>query len=612
MKAVDLLVKKTLPKDLQDEDLGSLDAKGIENLMRRIATTHPEDYARLSKEIGDIGRLAAYRQGATLSSADLRVPGLDRDALLARMDTQIAKLNPKDPEYDKKRTEIWQDTISQLQKQVTSKAISQGSNLAHTVLSGARGKPAQLRAMVATPGLYEDAKGRTIPLFVRHSFADGLRPAELLAGTYGARTAVISTKKNTAKGGDWGKQLAQAAASVVVTKDDCGTSNGIDLDPEDPSLRGRVLAVDTAGMPAGTILGKTELATLRRRGKKVLVRSVTTCENAEGVCAKCVGVHFDNKLPSIGDSVGGTAASALYEPVIQAGLNVKHQSGMSAGGKKEYAGLPYLTQFSQVPKAFKDRAALSEKDGVVETVEDAPQGGKYITVSGEKHYVLPGMGVSVAPGDAVERGDQLSEGFISPADVVRLQGLGAGRRYFAEGLKKVLDASGQPANLKNTELVARAVVNNVVVEDPEGVGDYLPDDSVSYDTLASRWVPPKSASLKKLDEAKGQYLHAPALHYTIGTRLGRRELKRLKGAGIPLVTASPEKPGFEPEMVRLRAATHGKNDWLAAQSTSYLKKQLLDAAYRGGDADVESSIHFAPRLAIGEDFGKNTHRTGKF
>ena len=51
--------------------------------------------------------------------------------------------------------------------------------------------------MLSTPGLYTDANDNVIPLFIRNSFAEGLRPAEYLAGTYGARKSVLCLHQDT-------------------------------------------------------------------------------------------------------------------------------------------------------------------------------------------------------------------------------------------------------------------------------------------------------------------------------------------------------------------------------------------------------------------------------
>jgi hypothetical protein len=1013
LKALQLAVNAILPEDLRDY-ARKYDMKGVSDLMSLVAERHPELYEKVSKDISDIGRNAAYRQGETLRLSDMHVRSLGKKRILEGMDAAIAKLDRNDPGFGEKRGRIWLEAVDAIQKDATGSAFAEGNNLANSIVSGARGKPAQLRAMLSTPGLYADHKGNTIPLFVRHSFGEGLRPAELLAGTYGARTSVMcleehtgvrmadgtekrikdivagewvmgaskdgdmfpvrvvrvfeqgkqpvyrysgkrvnnsedysvectsehkflfsdkrtyqrqrsrflrgngppplpetrhdysiyavgekrkmgqsfklaqkivkqaeghdadallvglltgdgcltgrsrllfscadkrliddlnavleptelvmrpraglqyelcqknytpllnksivkgvqgfvpggksrfrllledaglagcyayekdlpkgiqnwddakvasylagiiatdgsiyfsgaqkaprvgfafsskkltcglrellrarfgiyasvvteratggfgsstelrkhpmwefcisadcdlktlwallppipgvkedrrkkaegyrltqlnpfpkvliktaeflgvkqcfdlevehpdhlfvlangmvtsnSSKKATAKGGDWGKQLAQAAAHLVVTERDCGTANGTDLDPEDPSLKGRVLAVSAAGIPAGTLIGKKELALLRKEGRPVVARSVLSCQAGKGVCARCVGRFHENRFPHIGESVGATSAHAVSEPVAQGALNVKHLGGISSG-KKVYSGFDYISQFTQVPEAFRDRAVVAELDGTVEDVSEAPQGGFHVTVSGERHYVPPGHEVSVKPGEEVESGQDLAEGLKSPADVVRLRGLGEGRRYYADRLKQMLDDSGMEADLRNTEMVARAVLDEVVVTDPDGLGDYLPDDAASYGEVMRNWAPPKEAARMPVQAAKGKYLQSPALHYTVGTRITPSVAARLEKAGFPAVDAADKAPGFSPEMSRLRTATHAANDWMSSMHTSYLKKQLVDSAARGTDSNVAENLHFAPRMAIGEGFAKNVGVTGMF
>jgi hypothetical protein len=65
-------------------------------------------------------------------------------------------------------------------------------------------------------------------------------------------------------------------------------------------------------------------------------------------------------------------------------------------------------------------------------------------------------------------------------------------------------------------------------------------------------------------------------------------------------------------MIRLQSAAHNNPDWLASQFTSHLKKQLSEHAIRGSDTNIESNVHFVPRLAVGENFGTKVNETGKF
>lgn len=613
MKAIQLLVNSQLPPDLRDYNR-EFDSKSIGSLMAEVARKYPDQYERISKAISDIGRKASYFQGESLTLNDNR-PVIDRDKILAEMDIEIdeAKRTSLDKDdFDSKKIGIWSKFNDRIQKETSTEALARKNNLAYSVMSGARGKPAQLKMMLSTPGLYTDAQDNIIPLFVRTSFAEGLRPAEYLAGTYGARKSVLSTKRATAKGGDLAKQMVQSAANLVVSENDCGAANGIDLDSDDKSLRGRVLARDAGNIPAGTVLDKNSLANIRKQGaEKIIVRSAMTCQSKEGVCARCMGLNALGKFPARGDAVGITAAQSIGEPITQGALNVKHQGG-AAGADRRYAGFSVINQFVQTPDTFPDKAVLSKIEGQVNSVIEAPQGGFYITVDNEPHYIAPGYPVTVKVGDRVEAGDMMSEGLADPGEVVELRGLGEGRKYYSDKLKQLLDDSGMEADRRNTELMARAALDHLQITDVKEDDEYLPDDVVSYSYFANRYTPPKDTTKFKSDKAVGTYLQSPALHYTIGTKITPKIANHLKSSGFEEVFASQDSPTFKPHMVRLRAATHHGTDWLASMHTSYLKKQLSDSAIRGEESNVENNIHFAPRLAIGTNFGENIEQTGKF
>jgi DNA-directed RNA polymerase subunit beta' len=613
MKAIQLLVNSQLPPDLRDYSR-ELDAKSLGALMADVARKYPEQYERISKAISDIGRKASYFQGESLTLNDNR-PVIDKAKILQEMDNEIdaaRKETTNKDEFESQRGRIWEKYNQRIQTDTSREALLQKNNLAYSVMSGARGKPPQLKMMLSTPGLYTDAQDNVIPLFVRHSFAEGLRPAEYLAGTYGARKAVLSTKRATAKGGDLAKQMVQSAANIVVTENDCGVANGVDLEPDDKSLRGRVLARSVGNLKAGSVLDKQALAYIHKAGvKNVIARSPMTCQSREGVCSKCMGLNAVGKFPSKGESVGITAAQAIGEPITQGALNVKHQGG-AAGASRRYAGFGVINQFVQTPETFPDKAILAKKDGSVTSIVEAPQGGYYVMVDNEPHYVANGYPVTVKVGDRLEAGDAMAEGLADPGEIVELRGLGEGRRYYADKLKELLDDSGMEADRRNTELMARAALDHLQITDLEEGSEYLPDDVVSYSYFANRYTPPPSTKRVSTNSSVGTFLQSPALHYTIGTRVTPKIAQRLNDAGFNEVFASKDSPSFKPHMVRLRAASHYGTDWLASMHTSYLKKQLSDSAIRGEESDVENNVHFAPRLAIGANFADNIEQTGKF
>lgn len=614
MKAVRLLVESQLPPELRNYNR-DYTAGGFNDLLADIGRQRPEMYSELIGKIADIGREASFTQGETLTLDDLR-PVMDREGAFAFMDNEIRNAkreSASDEEFKAKRMKIWARTADDLEKATQKGGMAVGNNMAYAVVSGARGKPAQLKAMLTTPGIYADAKGVPVPLFVRRSHAEGLRPAEYLASTFGARSTVISTKNSTAKGGDLAKQMVSVAAPIVVTSRDGGDDNGIDLDIDDASLRYRVLAQAEGGWPAGTVLSTRVIADLKRKGvKDLLVHSPLTDTSVQGISAWSVGGVDGGKLPGIGDARGITSAQAIGEPITQMALNAKHQGGV-AGTKKTFAGFDVINQLVQSPEAFADRAAVSEVDGTVTDVKEAPQGGKIVRVNDEEHYVPPGYDITVKLGDKVEAGDQLSDGIIDPHDIVRLRGLGEGRKYYAQRLKQALDDSGIKTDLKHTEMIARAALDHVSITDPDGIGDYLPDDVVSYNAIASNYVPPAHAVQEHPEKSIGMFLQQPALHYTIGTRITPRIAAHMaKYPRFSKVAVTKDAPGFTPEMSRLRTASHSSNDWLAKGQSSYISKNLIESAVRGEDTNIGENVHFAPRLAVGVGFGDNAFTTGKF
>lgn len=771
MKAVHLLINSYLPEDLRSEDR-TYTVKELNELMHQVATQHPDQFDNVLRKISNTGRKASYLQGETITLQDLATP-FDKKALFAQMDDEIKAL-PKDKDFKKNRREIYQKYNQLMEKLTSENALKNRNNISMSVLSGARGKSAQLKAMITSPGTYSDYKGNPIDVFSRESFAEGITPTTFAASSFGTRSSVISTKVSTAKGGDWAKQMAQVAADMVIRKEDCGAHNGLVLDIDDKSLKGRVLARETAGFKPGTLITRDVLAKMRKeKVKDVEARSPLTCGVHNGLCSKCVGRFYNGgKWAKVGQHVGVAASTVSGEPVTQMALciagfeyvnrpdgskirirniepgqevcaadkhghittakvlnvfdqgikqvrtftfesilangrpilhedgtvsytptvrgqvtvtctedhkflytdgtvapikdiydsgklnkvllmedmrpailieaseafeehcydievdhpdhlfvltsglicsnSAKHTAGMTQS-KKTYSGLGVIQQFTQSPEKFKDEGTVATVDGKVEKIEEAPQGGMYVTIKGKKHYILPGHEVEVKEGQELEAGDQLAEGLVDPEDIVKYKGLGEGRKYWAERLGKILEDSGTPSDKRNLEVLARAAIRHVRVTNQDGMGDYLPDDVVDYNALQASYRPDEETTrLVRPKDAVGKYLQVPVLHYTIGTRITPKVAKFIQEHGHDKISVEDAAPSFKPEMIRLRTASHSNPDWMASMGTSYLTKQLNEAATEGDDTNVKHNADWRPRLAYGAGFGKGIDTTGEF
>lgn len=758
MKAIQYLINSVLPEDIRDYTR-TYDTKSINELQSLIAEKYPDRYRDIMDKLMDIARKSVYYSGQTLKLSDFKPP-FDKEAALEEMhkEVQFLRRNIKDENKKNKAImEVYERYATKLEKDTLNAAKEKHNNLYNSVSSGARGSPFQLKALITTPALYTDYKGRTIPFFVKKSFGEGLSIPEYLASTYGTRASTIAIKKSTAKFGGWGKSLFRPVANMMITSKKDLSNNGIDLDIDDSSLYGRVLARPAGGFAEGTVVDRDVLNSLKTKGvKTVIVHSPIATVSPEGISAEAFGLDYNKRLPRIGEFHAGiAAATSISEPAIQGGLclhqdtevmlwsqqfkkikdlkpgekvisiskdgkslvpeeiisvidqnirNVyevifsvddieysvvctrqhrfkiygelkdlpvqeifdsnlcldvrgdpakitqiryvglqhcfdieisgdthlfvlkngllshnssKHEAGGFKGKKRTFSGFNYINQFFESPEHYKSRAPLAESDGRVERITPAPQGGTYIVVNGIEHYADPDSHIEVKEGQEVEQGDQLADGLVDLEDVIRLRGLGEGRRVFVETGKQLLDDSNAPAHKRNLEVLARGIVDKVEITDPDGLGDYLPGDIVSYNALEASYVPDKDAKKVKINDKnvnlKGKYLQAPVLHYTIGTKLTNKMLDHIKRTGITdELYVSDNEPGFSPVYVRLREVPNkGNTDFLERANAPYQAKNYVESAVRGYKTNIKDNIDPFVRMSM-PDFAENVDKTGRF
>ena len=612
-----IIVNNTLPKKYRDYNR-ILDKGAIEDLLAQIALNDPSEYKDASAKLMRVGNQASFDGGTTLRLSDVASP-IDRSALFDAIDKQENRIRSLKTLTNKEKAALIDDLYDQAYSAIkddTYKAgISKNNPLAMQVKSKARGNQDQLSAMISTPGIYQDSKGNNVRMFIKHSYAEGLSPAELWAGSYGARLGVVSSKFATRKGGELGKLLSSASIDEVVTEDDCGTTSGLPVKADDPDNLGCVLACPVAGFKSGTIITKEVLSAIKNKGvDDIVVRSPVTCGSKDGVCSKCCGIRENGKFPEIGYNLGVNAASALAERIAQGALNTKH-SGKKLKGRGHYQGFDMIKSMVTVPKTYNDAAVVASLDGKVEKIEDAPQGGKYIYIDGTSHYVAPGYDILVKEGDALEAGDQLSDGVINPVDAVKYKGLGEGRRYFTNRFTQAFRDSGYGVSRRNVEAVARTLMDDVSIDSEDAEGQMLPGDVVSYSRWSFGYKPRKDSIIGTPNSLVGKYLEQPAMHYTIGTRITKRVADDLKKHKINQIMANDNEVGVTPFMQSVVKSTGDTNDWMARLGTTYLKSRLIEDAQTGSISNAHSTNPI-PGIAKGIEFGNyfdpGVHRSGGF
>lgn len=608
-----LLVNEALPPEMRDYDR-VLTKKTMSGLATDLAKNHPEKYREVMKRLHDIGRDAGYTtNGLSFGLKDIK-PTLAARHVQLRMQNQMrdifADRRLDEKQRNVKLLELAQSAQQELLDKVYKEAEGQDNPLVHQIAGSGVGNKFQLNSILGADMQYLDHRGEPIPIPVLRGYSQGLRPVEYFAGAFGTRKGVIDLKTATADAGFYGKQLAQMTHRLLVTADDdddtdeerrmAAEERGYPTDVDDPDNEGALLARAVGPYKRNTILTPKILRDLKESGAKdILVRSpIVGGPGDGGVYAKDVGYREKGRLPPVGDYVGIAAAQALSEPVTQSQISSKHSGGV--GGAGAISGFKALNALVQVPKKYPDGAAHAQLDGRVQEIRPAPQGGHYVQINGQDHYVPTERELAVKKGDELEAGDVISNGMPNPSEIVRHKGIGEGRRYFVQAMRQVMGNSGITAHRRNIELLARGLVNHVRLTDE--YGDYVPDDVVPYSAIERNWTPREGSVAAAPSSLSGHYLEKPVLHYSIGTKIGKNVLSNLNKYGVKTVQAHKEPPPFQPEMVRGMANISNDPDWMTRMLGSYQEKGLMNSVQRGLSSDTAGSS-YVPALAQGEQFG---------
>lgn len=607
-----LMLNEALPEDLRDY-ARKLDAKGTKELLRVVADKYPDKYRDIVKRLSDIGKDVSTYEGSSITLASMnpaKVKQLVIPALRARVDEIINDDSLSHQQKDDMVLEETQKLLGKLDDAVHKESSEEGNPLATFIDSGARGNKSQLNQMRGSMLLVSDHMGHPIPVPILNSFAEGLDPVELWGTSYGVRRGYVDIKQATPKAGFFGKQLANAAHRLIIRSEKPLAGTGLPVDATDTDNEGAVLAKDYGNFKAGTIITPRIQKQLAGLYKTILVHSPIASPIAGGGISQwAAGVRERGGLAPIGDNVGIAAAQAISEPLSQSVISSKHIAGVVGGGTahgagaETQAGFKAVNQMANIPQTYENQATVANLDGSIGKIEDAPQGGKYVWIGNEQHYVAPGLELTVKPGQQMEAGDVLSAGLPNPSEIVKHKGIGEGRRYFMQAMHQTLKNGGVRVNRRNVELISRALINHVRVTGNSGPNGALPDDILEYDDYAARYTPRQGTQMSKSVLAKGKYLEQPVLHYSIGTRITPRVMDTLKEHDVNEIMVHNDVPEFEPEMQRAMDSMSRDPDWMTRMGGFHLQKSLLDSVHRGGVSEEHGTSYF-PTLAKGVEFGK--------
>lgn len=589
-----ILLKDIIPSDIDIE--GVVEKDNLDKLFQELAVKHPEDYVDILDKLNRVALNAATRYGDTtsISLSDLDLPPRLKE-YRKRLQERVNKIAQDSRLSAAQKNERMVKLMTKVADEVRTKVMTEGEKTGNkfvfTGTHGFRGNPVQLTQLLFGDLIMADHKGRPVPIPGLHGYGEGVTPAEFWAGTYGSRAGYAGVQLNTQESGYFTKQLAMLPHRVKITGNDCGAKEvGISVDPENPDIIGHVLAESVAGLPANKIITAKDLPKLKDRDD-VLVRSLLTCQQPEGVCQKCAGVRETGRYPSIGEHIGVESARLVGEPLTQAALSSKHVGGIVGKTDTQARGFNAVQQVFAVPKNFKGKAVLAPVDGSITQITKAPQGGQYVMVGTEQVFVPEDRELQVQKGDKVEPGDVLSSGLVNPSEIAEYKGIGAGREYFLKQFHEMLKENGVKVHMRNLEPIVREFFNRVEITSPEGYDMYGPGDVVPYSDIQRIYKSRPDAYVKDVKYAKGKYLEKPVLEYSIGTKVTPAVVRRLKAKGINKALVNDNPPPFKAKVVRLEDVLKTDPDFKAKMGAWGIKKSFLESAQQGGESPHKNTSY---------------------
>ncbi len=293
--------------------------------------------------------------------------------------------------------------------------------------SGARGSAAQIRQLAGMRGLMAKPDGSIIETPITANFREGLNVLQYFNSTHGARKGLADTALKTANSGYLTRRLVDVAQDLVVTEDDCGTSDGLLMTPHieggdivEPlgeRILGRVVAEDVLkpgsdseiAVPAGTLIDEAWVKRLEVMNvDEMRVRSPITCETRHGICSKCYGRDLGRgHLVNKGEAVGVIAAQSIGEPGTQLTMRTFHIGGAASRN----AAADSVTVKNKGSIRLLNLKSVERKDGTLVAVSRSGQ----LAIADEfgrerERYKLPyGAMISVKDGDQVEAGQTVAK-----------------------------------------------------------------------------------------------------------------------------------------------------------------------------------------------------------
>ena len=479
--------------------------KIIDQVFKRYKTT---ETSTMLDSLKDLGFKYSTIAGITISMADV-VTSNDKDRIVGESQKLVDKINKQykrglitEEERFNKVIETWNEAKDQVQAELEEIANKEVDNPIFMMMhSKARGNISNFTQIAGMRGIMAKPDGSSVEIPVLSNFKEGLSVAEFFLSTHGARKGSADTALKTADSGYLTRRLVDVSQDMIVREEDCGTDQGVvvrDFINEKTgavieSLRDRIVGrfANKKIIHPETkevIVDKLEMITESLADKiidagitEVEIRTVLTCNTVNGVCQKCYGRNLaTGNLVEIGEAVGVMAAQSIGEPGTQLTMRTFHTGGV-AGGEDITQGLPRVQELFEARNP-KGKATIAEIDGKVTNIKE--DHGKFkISITNKletkEHVTNYGAKLCVEKGDEVVCGDKLTEGAISPKELLAVTDPLTTQEYILKEVQHTYRSQGVDIADKHVEIIARRMISKIRIVEG-GDTNLLPGSLVNF------------------------------------------------------------------------------------------------------------------------------------
>jgi len=243
-------------------------------------------------------------------------------------------------------------------------------------------------------------------------------------------------------------------------------------------------------------------------------------------------------------------------------------------------GLPRVTELFEARNPS-NPAIVSEINGEV-IMGKIKRGNREIIIkhrSGiEKHYLVPlTKQILVQENDYVKAGTRLSDGAVSPTDILSILGPIKVQEYIVNEIQEVYRLQGVKINDKHFEIIVRQMMRKVQINDP-GDTEFLPEE------LVDKWL-----FMDTNDSIYGKFVvldKGDSETYNVGDIITAREMRgensSLERQGLTMMTLREARPATASQVLQgITRAALKTNSFISAASFQETTKVLSEAAIRG-------------------------------